>query len=36
MALALLRLRDTNGDGMIGIDDFYFEIHKSGEGILCL
>lgn len=32
MALALLRLRDTNGDGVIGADDFYFEIHKSNEG----
>jgi hypothetical protein len=32
MALALLRLRDTNGDGVIGSDDFYFEIIKSNEG----
>ncbi len=32
MALALLRLRDTNGDGAIGLDDFYFEIHKSNDG----
>jgi len=32
MALALLRLRDTNGDGVIGADDFYFEIYKSNEG----
>ncbi|UCE04394.1 MAG: hypothetical protein JSW07_12245 [bacterium] len=32
MALALLRLRDTNGDGVIGTEDFYFEIYKSSEG----
>ena len=32
MALALLRLRDTNGDGVIDADDFYFEIHKSADG----
>lgn len=32
LALALLRLRDTNGDGNIGTDDFYFTIYKSSEG----
>lgn len=31
LTLALLRLRDTNGDGVIGMDDFYFAIYKSGE-----
>lgn len=32
LALALLRLRDTNGDGVITTDDFYFTIFKSSEG----
>jgi hypothetical protein len=32
LALALLRLRDTNGDGNITVDDFYFSIYKSGDG----
>lgn len=32
LALALLRLRDTNGDGTITTDDFYFTIFKSSEG----
>lgn len=32
LALALLRLRDTNGDGIITTDDFYFSIYKSSEG----
>ncbi|HEX9973490.1 MAG TPA: hypothetical protein VGD14_15570 [bacterium] len=32
LALALLRLRDTNGDGTITTDDFYFSIYKSSEG----
>lgn len=32
LSLALLRLRDTNGDHIIGPDDFYLEIHKSNDG----
>lgn len=32
LALAILRLRDTNGDGNITTDDFYFSIFKSGDG----
>lgn len=32
LSLALLRLRDTNSDGTIGGDDFYFEIVKSDDG----
>jgi tetratricopeptide (TPR) repeat protein len=32
LSLALLRLRDTNGDGIIGSNDFYFEIVKSSDG----
>jgi hypothetical protein len=32
LSLALLRLRDTNGDGVIGSDDFYFQIVKSSDG----
>lgn len=32
LALAILRLRDTNGDGQITTDDFYFSIYKSGGG----
>lgn len=32
LALALLRLRDTNGDGQITTDDFYFTIFKSSDG----
>lgn len=32
LALAILRLRDSNGDGNITTDDFYFSIFKSGDG----
>ncbi len=32
MTLAILRLRDTNGDGQITVDDFYFSIRKTGDG----
>ncbi len=32
LVLALLRLRDTDGDGIITTNDFYFSIYKSSEG----
>lgn len=32
MTLAILRLRDTNGDGQITSEDFYFTIQKTGDG----
>lgn len=32
LTLAILRLRDTNGDGQITTQDFYFTIQKTGNG----
>jgi len=32
LTLAILRLRDTNGDGKISTEDFYFTISKTSEG----